>query len=201
MIDFEDVRAGRVLVATPGLSDPNFARCVVLVLEHDRDGTLGIVLNRPLDVAVVEVLPDWTGEVSVPGRLFDGGPVSSEAALAVGLLADGPVDAGPEGADSDEPDGPVGWRTMFGRIGLVDLDAPAPLLDGALSGLRIFAGYAGWSPGQLEAEIGTGSWIVVDGEDDDLTTAAPAALWSHVLRRQSGDVRLLSTCPADPGLN
>ncbi|MDQ3629037.1 MAG: YqgE/AlgH family protein [Actinomycetota bacterium] len=201
MIDFEDIRAGRVLVATPGLKDPHFARTVVLVLEHDRGGTLGIVLNRPLDVTIVEVLPDWTGEVSAPERLFGGGPVSNEAALAVGLLTSAAFDEDSDGTDADEHGGLVGWRTVFGRVGLVDLDAPAPLLDGALSGLRIFAGYAGWSPGQLEMEIESGSWVVVDGEDADLTTHAPNGLWSQVLRRQRGDLRLLSTFPPDPSQN
>jgi len=214
MTDFEDLRAGRVLVATPGLRDPNFARSVVLVLEHDRGGTLGIVLNRPLDVTIVEVLPDWTGEVSEPERLFDGGPVASEAALAVGLLTTAAEQSPPPdhtdddtstdtdtATDTDEGDGPVGWRTVYGRVGLVDLDAPAPLLNGALSGLRIFAGYAGWSPGQLEVEIEEGSWVVVDGADGDLTTRTPDALWSQVLRRQRGNLRLLSTCPRDPSQN
>lgn len=201
MTDLEDIRAGRVLVATPGLSDPNFARSVVLVIEHDRGGTLGIVLNRPLDVTIGEVLPDWTGEVSAPERLFDGGPVSSEAALAVGLLTgDAAGEAGDE-ADADEHVGLVGWRTVFGRVGLVDLDAPVSLLDGALSGLRIFAGYAGWSPGQLEVEIEAGAWVVVDGDDGDLTTRVPGTLWSQVLRRQRGDLRLLSACPPDPSHN
>lgn len=201
MTDFEDISAGRLLVATPGLRDPNFARSVVLLLEHDRDGTLGIVLNRPLEVTIVEVLPDWTGEVSAPERLFDGGPVSSEAALAVGLLTHPAPDGADEDTEAHEDGGLVGWRTMFGRVGLVDLDAPAPLLDGALSGLRIFAGYAGWSPAQLEVEIDSGAWVVVDAEDDDLTTRTPGTLWSQVLRRQRGDLRLLSTCPHDPSQN
>lgn len=198
MAALKNVCAGRVLVATPQLSDPSFARSVVLVLEHDRGGTLGIVLNRPLEVPIVEVLPDWTGQVSDPGRLFAGGPVSREAALAVGLLSTG---SGKEHSGVDEEGGPVGFNAMFGRVGLVDLDAPARLLDGALSGLRIFAGYAGWSPGQLEDEMEAGAWVVVDAEDEDLTTRTPDALWSQVLRRQQGNLRLLSTCPPDPGHN
>ncbi len=201
MTDFEDIRAGRVLVATPGLRDPNFARTVVLVLEHDRGGTLGIVLNRPLDVTIVDVLPDWTDAVSAPEQLFGGGPVSSEAALAVGLLTSAAFDGAAEVTDPEDHAGLVGWRTVFGRVGLVDLDAPVALLNDALSGLRIFAGYAGWSPGQVELEIETGSWVVLDGEDGDLTTREPDALWSQVLRRQRGDIRLLSTCPPDPSRN
>jgi putative transcriptional regulator len=181
--------AGRLLVASPSLRDPNFARTVVLILDHDHTGTLGVVLNRPLEVEVREVLPDWTGDVSEPSSLFGGGPVATDSALAIGVL----ISAG--------DDAPLGWRAMYGRVGLVDLDTPVEVLTGALTGLRIFAGYAGWSPGQLEDEIAEGSWLVVDGADDDLTTESPVDLWSQVLRRQSGNVRLLATCPEDPTQN
>jgi putative transcriptional regulator len=182
---------GRLLVATPSLADPNFARTVVLVLDHDHSGTLGVVLNRPTDVPVGEVLPDWTSDVSPPGTLFGGGPVATDSALAVGVVA------GPTG-DEESVEGLIGWRSMFGRVGLVDLDTPVEVVSGALQGLRIFAGYAGWSSGQLEGEIEQGAWLIVDGHDADLTTTAPARLWSDVLRRQDGDVRFLATYPADP---
>lgn len=181
--------AGRLLVASPMLRDPNFARTVVLILDHDHTGTLGVVLNRPLEVEVREVLPDWTGDVSEPSSLFGGGPVATDSALAIGVLT----------STSDEA--PLGWRAMYGRVGLVDLDTPVEVLAGALTGLRIFAGYAGWSPGQLEDEIAEGSWLVVDGADNDLTTESPVDLWAQVLRRQPGNVRLLATCPEDPTQN
>jgi putative transcriptional regulator len=181
--------AGRLLVASPSLRDPNFARTVVLILDHDHTGTLGVVLNRPLEVEVREVLPDWTGDVSEPSSLFGGGPVATDSALAIGVLT------------SAGDDAPLGWRAMYGRVGLVDLDTPVEVLTGALTGLRIFAGYAGWSPGQLEDEIAEGSWLVVDGADDDLMTESPVDLWSQVLRRQPGNVRLLATCPEDPSQN
>lgn len=181
--------AGRLLVASPTLKDPNFARTVVLILDHDHSGTLGVILNRPLEVEVRDVLPDWTGDVSEPGSLFGGGPVATDSALAIGVLT----------AQADEA--PLGWRAMYGRVGLVDLDTPVEVLAGALTGLRIFAGYAGWSPGQLEDEISEGSWIVVDGADNDLTTESPVDLWAEVLRRQPGNVRLLATCPEDPSQN
>jgi putative transcriptional regulator len=181
--------AGRLLVASPMLRDPNFARTVVLILDHDHTGTLGVVLNRPLEVEVRDVLPDWTGDVSEPSSLFGGGPVATDSALAIGVLT----------STSDET--PLGWRAMYGRVGLVDLDTPVEVLAGALTGLRIFAGYAGWSPGQLDDEIAEGSWLVVDGADDDLTTESPIDLWAQVLRRQPGNVRLLATCPEDPTQN
>jgi putative transcriptional regulator len=181
--------SGRLLVASPTLRDPNFARTVVLILDHDHTGTLGVILNRPLEVEVREVLPDWTGDVSAPSSLFGGGPVATDSALAIGVLT------------SSADEAPLGWRAMYGRVGLVDLDTPVEVLTGALTGLRIFAGYAGWSPGQLEDEIAEGSWLVVDGVDDDLTTESPVNLWSQVLRRQPGNLRLLATCPEDPSQN
>ncbi len=181
--------AGMLLVAAPTMLDPRFHRCVVLVLDHDHTGTLGVILNRQLEVPVNEVLPDWTGNVTAPDSLFGGGPVSPDSALAVGVL------------DASLAEHPLGWRLMHGRVGLVDLDTPAVVLDGALRGMRVFAGYAGWSPGQLEVEIEEGSWVVVDGADGDLTTRTPDALWSQVLRRQRGNLRLLSTCPRDPSQN
>jgi len=185
---------GRLLIATPSLVGPDFARTVVLILDHDHSGTLGVVLNRPTDVPVGEVLPDWTGDVSPPGTLFGGGPVATDSALAVGVLS-----AAADEADSAS--GPVGWRPMFGRVGLVDLDTPVEVVGGALQGLRIFAGYAGWAAGQLEGELEEGSWLVVDGSDEDLTTTRPERLWATVLRRQEGDTRLLSTYPGDATQN
>jgi putative transcriptional regulator len=180
---------GRLLVAAPSMLDPRFHRCVVLVLDHDHTGTLGVILNRQLEVPVREVLPDWTGDVSAPDTLFGGGPVSPDSALAVGVL------------DASTSDAPVGWRMMHGRVGLVDLDTPVELLAGALLGMRIFAGYAGWSPGQLEAEVDEGGWLVVQARDEDIVTSAPDRLWTDVLRRQEGDMRLLATHPADPAMN
>ena len=136
-----------LLVATPALLDPNFADTVVLLLDVDDNGALGVVLNRPSAVPVGDVLSDWGEVVAEPGVLFHGGPVSTEGALAVGLLR-----------DSD--DAPVGFREVFGQLGIVDLDTPVELVDGSLAGMRIFAGYAGWGAEQLVGEIEEGSWYV-----------------------------------------
>jgi len=140
---------GRLLVATPALEDPNFRRCVVLVLDHDDDGALGVVLDRPLDVPVAEVLPGWEGQVGRPGSVFGGGPVSTGAALGVAALRPG------------TPAAPLGWRRMFGDTGLIDLDTPVQVVADAFAGMRIFAGYSGWGAGQLETEVEEGSWPAV----------------------------------------
>ncbi|NLT55341.1 MAG: YqgE/AlgH family protein [Actinomycetales bacterium] len=179
---------GRLLVASPVLRDPNFRRSVVILLDHGEDGALGLVVNRPLDVDVSVVLPGWQPFATSPGRLFRGGPVQLDSAL--GLVA--------VPGDGEEP---VGVKRIFGSLGLVDLDAPPEVVAGGVAGLRIFAGYAGWGAGQLEEEIGEGAWYVVDAEARDAFSDEPAVLWQQVLRRQRGDLALVSTYPDDPSLN
>ena len=180
--------AGMLLVATPALVDPNFADSVVLLLDVDENGALGVVLNRPSGVPVDAVLDGWAPVVAEPEVLFQGGPVGADGALAVALLRD------PE-------DVPVGFRSVNGRLGLVDLDAPVELLEGSLAGLRIFAGYAGWGAEQLDGEIEEGSWYVVPGETGDAFRPDTSDLWREVLRRQPGEMAWHSTRPVDPELN
>jgi putative transcriptional regulator len=183
-----EVRAGRLLVATPELLDPNFADTVVLMLDVDEGGALGVVLNRPTAVPVSDVLDPWGELVAEPEVLFQGGPVSTEGALGVGLLR-------------DLGDVPVGFREVDGLLGLVDLDTPVELVTGSLAGLRIFAGYAGWGAEQLAAEIEEGSWYVVPAEALDVFRTDPSELWRDVLRRQPGELAWHSTRPIDPDLN
>ena len=183
-----EVRAGMLLVATPALLDPNFVDTVVLLLDVDENGALGVVLNRPSVVPVADVLADWGEVVAEPEVLFHGGPVSTEGALAVALLR-------------AEDDVPVGFREVSGQLGLVDLDTPVELLDGSLQGMRIFAGYAGWGAAQLDGEIAEGSWYVVPSQPLDVFRLDPSELWRDVLRRQPGELAWHSTRPADPDLN
>jgi putative transcriptional regulator len=179
---------GMLLVATPQLLDPNFADTVVLLLDVDDDGALGVVLNRPTPVSVAEVLADWSEVVAEPEVLFQGGPVSTEGALAVGWLR-------------DHDDVPVGFREVSGSLGVVDLDTPVELIDGSLSGMRIFAGYAGWGAAQLHGEIDEGSWYVVPAQPPDVFREDPSDLWRDVMRRQPGELAWHSTRPVDPDLN
>lgn len=179
---------GRLLVATPLLTEPTFHRTVILLLDHGADGAMGVVLNRPMSVEVSAVLPGWQPHATAPGVLFQGGPVELDSAL--GLVAV-PGDAS----------APAGVRRISGALGLLDLDAEPLSVVSGLAGLRVFAGYAGWSVGQLEAEIGEGAWYVVDGEARDPFTADPATLWREVLRRQRGELAYVSTYPQDPNEN
>ncbi|MCG5220501.1 YqgE/AlgH family protein [Streptosporangium sp. KLBMP 9127] len=190
----EAIYVGGLLVATPRLDDPNFRRSVVLILEHDQGGgTLGVVLNRPSDISVTHVLPTWDALVSGPSVLFQGGPVQTDSALALAAV--------PSGEE------PLGWRRLHAaipavsRLGTVDLDAPPEILAGEIAAMRIFAGYAGWTSGQLEAEIAEGAWYVVDAEQGDTFFDDPGSLWRAVLRRQRGELAFVATCPDDPTLN
>jgi putative transcriptional regulator len=188
-----DPSAGRLLVASPLLGDPNFRRTVVLIVEHEEtEGTLGIVLNRPTTLPVGRVLEQWTDLATDPSVVFRGGPVSPSSPLALALVP-----------GTDEP---IGWRALDGapalaRLGLLDLDAPAGLLAPAIKSLRVYAGYAGWSPGQLDVEIDEGAWYVLPAEPGDVFAAQPDQLWRTVLRRQDGDLAFLATYPDDPGMN
>ncbi|MFN8078971.1 MAG: YqgE/AlgH family protein [Kineosporiaceae bacterium] len=179
---------GRLLVATPLLEDPNFKRTVVLMLDHTDEGAMGIVVNRPMEVDVSRVLPEWQPYVTAPGRLFQGGPVGLDGAL--GLVA----------VPGDDQD-PVGVRRIFGALGLVDLDVPPQIVAGGVAGLRIFAGHSGWAAGQLEQELAEGAWYIVDVEARDPFSDAPDDLWRAVLRRQRGDLAFVSTYPETPAAN
>ncbi len=179
---------GQLLVATPQIEEGVFRRSVVLVLHHGDDGAQGLVLNRPIEAGIDAVLPGWEEHASRPATMFQGGPVQLDSAL--GLVA----------VPGDAPN-PTGVRRLFGAVALVDLDTPPVLVAPELAGLRIFAGYAGWSPGQLEEEIDTGSWFVVDGESRDPFTDQPHDLWERVLRRQPEPLRWVAWYPPDPSLN
>lgn len=169
--------AGSLLVASPHLIDPNFFRSVVLILEHDKEGAVGVIINQPSTSGLEGELPEWAGLLAEPPVVFVGGPVQPDAAVG---LADG-VDGSP-----------------VSGVGMVDLSAP----PGGLSvPVRIYAGYAGWGPGQLEDELEEGGWIVAEARAGDVFATTPGTLWSVVLKRQPGVTALLASFPIDPGLN
>jgi putative transcriptional regulator len=178
---------GRLLLATSALTDPNFRGSVVLVIQHGPEGTLGVVLNRPTRTALVEVVPSWADLAARPRVVFSGGPVQRGAAICLAERADG--------------DRAQGWTPLFGRLGTLDLDIDPELVRARLGRVRLFAGYAGWSPGQLEAEIEAGGWFVLEAEPDDPFSNDPQRLWRQVLRRQRGELRILAHYPTDPTSN
>lgn len=179
---------GTLLIASVATIDGIFDGSIVLILDDDEGGTVGVILNKVTDLELDKALPQWADLVSAPQALFNGGPVSQQGAVCLARPVDG----------SDEP---PGWRRLFDRVGLLNLDTPVEIADGAYSDLRVFAGYAGWDAGQLEDELARGLWYVVTALPDDAFDPEPETLWRRVLRRQGGDLALLSTWTADPESN
>lgn len=171
--------AGRLLVSSPVLEDPNFARTVVLIGDHNDEGTFGVILNRPLGVDPTIEMPDWTPLLAPPATLFMGGPVSPDAILGLGTGGDG------AGVIDDE-------------LALMNLGEPP---SDNVGSVRLFAGHAGWGAGQLAAELASESWFVVHRAPGDVFSAEPELLWRNVLRRQPGDLKLVSFYPRDLSSN
>jgi len=174
---------GQLLIASPALIDPNFRRTVVLVVAHDEDGAVGLVLNRPTDAEVAEAVPELAEVVDPGATVSVGGPVQNESVV---VLA--------EWNDHDEA-----GAMVFGDIGLMAAEADSGRVGDATRRLRVFAGYAGWGGGQLEAELEEGSWVVEPAVEEDVFGGGD--LWASVLRRKGGAFTLVATMPEDPSLN
>jgi putative transcriptional regulator len=169
---------GQLLIAAPSLQD-YFRRAVVLVLEHTPDGAMGVVLNRAAEVRVADVVPALAELPDSDQLVRLGGPVSPESVVALG--------------DFDQPE--EAGTTVLGSLGTLDPEAP----NESLRRLRVYAGYAGWGPGQLDGELEQDAWIVVRAKVDD--PFGEADLWSEAVARKGGSYRLLATMPSDPSLN
>ncbi|WP_320671260.1 YqgE/AlgH family protein [Patulibacter defluvii] len=175
--------SGQLLVASPTISDPHFSRTVVLVVDHDHDGALGIVLNRPTETAIEVAVPELADMFGADEVVHEGGPVQPDALLTVAEFRD-PADAA---------------LLVVGRIGMVrgDDGAQPPAVDRA----RAYAGYAGWAPGQLEQEREEDDWLVLDARPDDLFQIDASRLWHVALERLGGPFALLAHAPEDPSVN
>lgn len=183
MSDVESLQ-GQLLVASPGLLDPNFRRTVVLVTEHSDEGAAGLVLNRPSPAPVIDLVPQLEPLVDDGEPVWIGGPVQSDAVLVLGEFLD------PE--DAAVP--------LFGALGFPSLEEPEDVAV-LTTRRRVFAGYAGWGAGQLEDELGRDDWIVEASRPDDAFTESPDDLWSDVLRRKGGIYELVARIPEDPSVN
>ena len=177
---------GRLLVAAPPLTDPNFDRTVVFMLDHNEGGALGLVINRPSGDLDIEI-DAWMHLLSPTGQFFSGGPVDSNALIGLGLVP------------TTTPDGQV--IESVECIEPVDLDEDPTTMSTPPTKVRIFHGYAGWGPQQLDGELEMGAWIVLSAQASDVFTNDPDDLWRAVLARQRGEVAWLADCPADPDLN
>jgi putative transcriptional regulator len=183
---------GRLLVATPLIGDPNFERTVVLLLDCGSDGALGLVLNRPSATDLLGPLPQWDRLAAHPAVVFVGGPVEQERAIALAKTSTAPFDS----AVLDDA-----FSAVVGAVGTLDLHVDPDLVGGALDEVRIFSGYAGWGPGQLDHELEAGAWWVVAAEPADILSDQPDRLWRAVLARQPVDLARFSRFPDDPSVN
>jgi putative transcriptional regulator len=177
---------GKLILASPILRDPNFARTVILIAEHTDEGAMGLVLNRPADSTVSEAVPDLSWLAGDAEPVYVGGPVAETAVIVL--------------AEFDRPE--LAGALVDGDLGFIGSDADDPeRLDGAIRRARVFAGHAGWGPGQLEDELAEDAWIVEPPQRDEIFTGDPADLWASVLRRKGQKFALLATMPPDPSLN
>jgi putative transcriptional regulator len=175
---------GQLLVAGPALEDPNFRRTVVLVGEHGDEGSMGIVLNRVSGVPVADAVPPMSPLTGPDEPVYLGGPVQPQAVVVLADFAD------PAGAD-----------LVVGSVGFLPGEIEDVTALGELRRVRVFAGYAGWAPGQLEGELEERSWIVLDAQASDVFTEAPERLWGEVLRRGGPAHAVLALLPDDPRVN
>ena len=180
-----DTLRGRLLLASPSLYDPNFRRTVVLVTEHTDEGAAGLVLNRPSETPVAEAVPDLAPLVPDDERVYVGGPVQQSAVLVLARFED-PDDAA---------------QLVVDDVGFVPGDGDFAVLAGTTRRARVFAGYAGWGPGQLEGELEERSWMVEAPGGVDLFAEPESDLWGSVLRDKGGIYRVVALMPEDPGLN
>jgi len=176
---------GQLLVAGPTLLDPNFWRTVVLVVEHNEEGALGLVLNRRSETSVAEAVPQLVTLLDPDEYLFIGGPVQPSAVIVLAEFEDA--------ADAA--------LVAFDDVGVLGTgSSPEELTVGVKSG-RAFLGHAGWGSGQLDSELERGDWILEPARLEDAFSVDPRGLWSSVLTRKGGSYALVARMPADPSMN
>ncbi len=179
-----DSARGHLLIAGPGLVDPNFWRTVVLIVEHSDEGALGLVLNRPSETTVGEAVTELEQLLDPDDALYVGGPVQPSALIVL--------------AEFDQP----------GEAALIAFEDIGVLANGAQDDPslsvrrgRAFVGHAGWGPGQLDDEVERGDWILEPARREDAFTGQPLDLWSAVLTRKGGSYALVARMPPDPSVN
>ena len=177
---------GRLLVASPLMGDPHFERSVILMIQHNEDGAFGVVLNNQSDTSVEKMLPSWSKLASAPASLFLGGPVAPESLIGLARVVEKTNKR---------------FQPLVENVGPIDLDQEQGELYQNVKAIRLFAGYSGWGPKQLETELTLGAWFVLDADPGDAFITEPDQLWSFVLRRQHGPIAWLANYPTNPKLN
>ncbi len=172
-----DSTRGKLLIAAPSLFD-FFRRSVVLMIEHTDQGAFGLVINRLADATIGEAVPDLSDIAGWEEPLRIGGPVASESVVVIG--------------EFDDPE--TSPQLIVDGLGIVD-----PEQTETVSRALVFAGHAGWGPGQLESELESEAWIVEDASGED--PFSEDDIWNVAVRRRGGEYALLATMPDDPSLN
>ncbi len=163
----QPLAAGKVLVAARGLPDPNFAETVVLITRQGKAGAMGLVLNRPTTLTLAEAVRDWKGISPRRDLVFKGGPVEAGAMFAL-------LRAPAKPADSTHISGDLYLLATLGSLETVLATAP--------DRLRVFVGYAGWGPGQLERELRGQAWHLLTA-DSEMLFSEPGSLWHKLIAR------------------
>lgn len=189
-MDKRDPVAGSLLLAAPDMPDPNFRRAIVYMIEHDHSGSLGVVISRRSQTPVSEILPAWAPLCAPAADFHIGGPVKPDTGIALAVLK-----AGVDGED-------LGClQRIDGRVHVVDLDSDPADLAERVEGMRVFVGYTGWAPGQLQGELDRGDWYVAPSLPSDLLAPARVDVWGAVLRRQEMPLPLYATFVNDGDVN
>jgi putative transcriptional regulator len=182
-----DGTRGRLLLSSPSMSDVNFDRTVVFMIEHSADGALGVVLNRPAPMPVTTAVPQWAPFVGSPAVVFVGGPVSPGSVLVL--------------ARAEQEEETPEFSPVLGNVGVLDATADPATLETPITEARLFTGYAGWAPGQLEHELELGGWLVIDTDPDDPFVRTPDALWAAALKRDDAAAAMRTIEPHHHWLN
>lgn len=189
-MDKRDPVAGSLLIAAPDMPDPNFRRSILYMIEHDHSGSLGVVITRRSETSVRDVLPAWAPLCTPSTDFYTGGPVKPDTGIALVVLR--------SGADAA---GHTALQRIDGRVHVVDLDSDPDELADVVEGMRVFVGYTGWAPGQLQSELDRGDWYVAPSLPSDLLAPARVDVWGAVLRRQEMPLPLYATYVGEGDVN
>lgn len=177
---------GKLLLSEPFQRDLYFKRTVVLLVEHNEKGSIGFILNKPIDLKLNDALsdfPDYTG------RLHFGGPVNKNQLFYIHTLGD-------QIEGSLKVGNGLYWGGNFDTVKmLIDLKKINP------DQIRFFVGYSGWEPAQLETELQEKAWIISNANANQVMGNDPKHLWGNVLKTMGPDFAIMANFPEDPSLN
>jgi putative transcriptional regulator len=171
----DPIAEGRILVADRYLDDPNFAETVILIVRYNKDGAMGLMLNRKTDVPISRALKPLKEAAGHDDPVFLGGPV--EEAGVLGLLR-----------AADKLDGAKKVSSDVYFLSSKDLIQKTLAGNATSNVFRVYLGYAGWGPGQLESEVGAGAWKSLNGSSETIFDRDPDTLWTRLIHETEGQV-------------